>query len=134
MPSVYRSTLRIKNLATAAPSTSFEDQNQSESMNSTENAIFENSMNNSSVQNQPPDRTSTPLPNAVDATDQNHCTNESQLTMSPSREKSPSWDQHQSNTNASTTDNDTLDSEVRIINCVCFFSVCERMSMCALAS
>lgn len=126
----YRSTIRTKSLTIAAPSTSFEDQNQSESMNSTENAIFENSMNNTSAQNQLPDRTSTPLPNAVDTiVDQNHCTNES--TMSPTREKSPSWDQQQSNTNASTTDNDTLDSEVRNRLFCCFFLyILERMSMC----
>lgn len=115
------SIFSTKTMANAAPSTSFEDQNQSESMNSTENAMFENSINNSSAQNQQPDRTSTPLPNAqADACEQNHCVNESQSTMSPSAdEKSPSWDQHQSNTNASTTDNDTLDSEVSIVYYVC---------------
>lgn len=119
--------------AASAPSTSFEDQNQSESMNSTENAIFENSMNNSSAQNQAPDRTSTPLPNAADAAataaavaiaNQNHCANDSAANRSPSREKSPSWDQQQSNTNAS-TDNDTLDSEVSIVDIA--FRVCERV-------
>lgn len=93
-------------------------------MNSTENAIFENSINNSNAQSQLPDRTSTPLPNVIDSTEQNHCGKESQPNMSPSsRDKSPSWDQQQSNTNASTTDNDTLDSEVRIGFLICYLCV-----------
>lgn len=109
--------------AAAAPSTSFEDQNQSESMNSTENAMFENSMSNSGTQAQDasqvtsPERTSTPV---SESNDQNHCINEQRASptpTSPGRDKSPSWEQQQSNT----TDNDTVDSEVStpIFKCYC---------------
>lgn len=104
-----------KNAVTAAPSTSFEDQNQSESMNSTENTMFENSMSNSITQVQDttqvtsPDRTSTPV-SMSESNDQNHMNEHraSPTPTSPGREKSPTWEQQQSNT----TDNDTVDSEV----------------------
>lgn len=105
----------------ATPSTSFENQSQSETMNNTENAIFENSMNNSTTQAQnvsevvtSPDRTSTPVPGA-ESIDQNHCGSESRTSTtppSPGREKSPSWEQ-QTNTNSNSADNDANDSEVR---------------------
>lgn len=87
-------------------------------MNSTENAIFESSMNNSTTQAQDtsqvasPDRTSTPMSN-VESNEQNHCINEQRATPtppSPGIEKSPTWEQQQSNT----TDNDTVDSEVSL--------------------
>lgn len=85
-------------------------------MNSTENAMFENSMNNSTVQAQDasqvasPDRTSTPVSNE-ESNEQNHSMSEQRASStppSPGREKSPTWEQQQSNT----TDNDTADSEV----------------------
>lgn len=107
--------------SSAAASTSFDDQNQSETMNSTENAVFDNSMNDSqqaqdSSQIASPDRTSTPAP-SIESNDQNHCINELQPppTPSPGREKSPSWEQQQqqqTNTNSNSADNDANDSEV----------------------
>lgn len=106
--------------SSAAASTSFDDQNQSETMNSTENAVFDNSMNDSQQANDSttqiasPDRTSTPAP-SIESNDQNHCINELRppSTPSPGREKSPSWEQQQqTNTNSNSADNDAIDSEV----------------------
>lgn len=103
-------------------------------MNSTENAMFENSMSNSATQAQDasqvqsPERTSTPVSNS-ESNDQNHCINEQRTSptpTSPGREKSPTWEQQQSNT----TDNDTVDSEVStsysnvvyiLLECVCIY-------------
>lgn len=109
--------------SSAAASTSFDDQNQSETMNSTENAVFDNTMNDSqqaqdSSQIASPDRTSTPAP-SIESNDQNHFINELRppLTPSPGREKSPSWEQQQqTNTNSNSADNDAIDSEVSL-NC-----------------
>lgn len=86
-------------------------------MNSTENTAFDNSMNDSQAQDSSrvasPDRTSTPAP-SIESNDQNHCINELRPppTPSPGREKSPSWEQHQINTNSNSADNDAIDSEV----------------------
>ncbi|XP_055319617.1 bromodomain adjacent to zinc finger domain protein 2B isoform X4 [Sitodiplosis mosellana] len=105
--------------SSAAASTSFDDQIQSETMNSTENAVFDNSMNDSqqahdsSTQIASPDRTSTPAP-SIESNDQNHCMNELRPppTPSPGCEKSPSWEQQQqTNTNSNSADNDAIDSE-----------------------
>lgn len=108
--------------SSAAASTSFDDQNQSETMNSTENAVFDNSMNDSqqaqdSTQISSPDRTSTPAP-SIESNDQNHCINELRPppTPSPGREKSPTTWEQQQNTNSNSADNDGIDSEVSATN------------------
>ncbi|XP_031616444.1 bromodomain adjacent to zinc finger domain protein 2B isoform X2 [Contarinia nasturtii] len=109
-------TMQSSPKSSAAASTSFDDQNQSETMNSTENTVFDNSMNDSQAQDSSrvasPDRTSTPAP-SIDSNDQNHCINELRPppTPSPGREKSPSWEQQQINTNSNSADNDAIDSE-----------------------
>lgn len=109
--------------SSATASTSFENQNQSETLNSSDNTTFDNSMNNSTTQAQnvsestSPERTSTPVPIA-ESTDQNHCDQDQRASTaepeSPVGEKSPSWEQ-QTNTNSNSADNDANDSEV-IVN------------------
>lgn len=92
-------------------------------MNRSENTIFDDSMNNSTpqVENNSQtttlERTSTPVPIAIDsAPDQNHCSSELRTSMpaSPRDERSPSWEQ-QTNTNSNSADNDANDSEVLVM-------------------